>query len=182
MNFLLIGIVVFVIVLVGMAISVQRSLVRADEFCGNALSQIGVQQASRWDALTTLAKLTKDYSDHEYNTLMGVIEKRKEVSSASSPAEVTAQENLMTQVTGRLAALAEAYPDLKANTLYISMMDSVNDYENKVRISRMSYNDTITKYNRMVRQFPSGIFAGMFGFGKRDYLESDSAKSGMPIV
>ncbi|MCD7964471.1 MAG: LemA family protein [Clostridiaceae bacterium] len=180
MGLILIGIAVIVIIFG--VVSIQRGLVRADELCGNALSQIGVQQTSRWDALTSLAKLTRDYSAHEYDTMMAVIGKRKAINSSSSPEEVTAQEDLMAQVTGRLVALAEAYPDLKANTLYLSMMNSVDNYENKVRISRMSYNDTVTNYNRMVRQFPSGIFAGMFGFQKRNYLESDSAKSGMPVV
>ena len=178
----LIVIIVLLVVFALFAISVQRNLVHADELCGNALSQIGVQQTSRWDALTALAKMTKDYSAHEYDTLMAVIEKRKGIRPDSSPAEVAAQEGFMAQVAGKLVALAEAYPDLKANTVYISTMNSVNDYENKVRISRMSYNDTVTKYNRLVRQFPSSIFAGLFGFRRRDYIESDSEKSDMPAM
>lgn len=168
------------ILLAGYAVSVQRSLVRSDELCRNALSQIGVQQTSRWDALTTLAKLTKDYSDHEYHTLMAVIEKRQSLRPDSTAAEIDAQERLMAQLSGKLAVLAEAYPEFKANTVYMDTMKSVNDYENKVRISRMSYNDTITKYNRMVRQFPSGLFAKMMGCGQREYLEADSAKTDMP--
>lgn len=175
-------IIVLLVVLVLFAVSVQRNLVHADELCGNALSQIGVQQTSRWDALTALAKMTKDYSAHEYDTLMAVIGKRQGIRPDSSPDEVAAQEGLMAQVTGKLVALAEAYPDLKANTVYMTTMNSVNDYENKVRISRMSYNDTVTKYNRIVRQFPSSVFAGMFGFHKRDYIESDSAKTDMPVM
>lgn len=179
---ILLILVLLIVVIVGMAISAQRSLVKADELCGNAISQIGVQQTSRWDALTALAKLTKDYSSHEYETLMAVIGRRKGINPDSAPEDVNAQENLLNQVTNRLVALAEAYPDLKANTVYISTMDSVNNYENKVRISRMSCNDTITKYNRLVRQFPSSVFAGMMGFRKRDYLETDSSKTQMPAM
>ena len=178
---ILLIIILLIVILAAIVISAQRSLVHTDELCGNALSQIGVQQTSRWDALTALAKLTKDYSSYEYDALMTVIEKRKNIGPDSAPADVAAQEGLMTQLTGKLVALAEAYPDLKANTVYLSTMDSVNDYENKVRISRMSYNDTVTRYNRLVRQFPSGIFAGMLGFSKRDYLESDNTKSDMPF-
>lgn len=179
---ILIILVILIILIAAAAISTQRSLVHTDELCGNALSQIGVQQTSRWDALTALAKMTKDYSSHEYDTLMAVIEKRRAISPDSTPAEVKVQETLMSQLTGKLAALAESYPDLKANTVYITTMNSVNDYENKVRISRMSYNDTVTRYNRLVRQLPSSIFAGMMGFSKREYLETDSSKSEMPVL
>lgn len=176
----LIILVILIILIAAAAISAQRSLVHTDELCGNALSQIGVQQTSRWDALTALAKMTKDYSSHEYDTLMSVVEKRRAISPDSTPAEINAQETLMSQLTGRLVALAENYPDLKANTVYITTMNSVNDYENKVRISRMSYNDTVTRYNRLVRQLPSCIFAGIMGFSKREYLETDSSKAEMP--
>lgn len=177
---LLIVISILLVIVIIFGISTQRSLVHSDELCGNALSQIGVQQTSRWDALTALAGLTKDYAAHEYDTLMAVIGKRQHITKNSSPAEIDSQEALLHQVTGKLAAIGEAYPELKANTVYITSMNSVNGYENKVRISRMSYNDTITKYNRKVRQFPSSVFAGIMGFAVRDYLEADSAKSDMP--
>lgn len=178
--FIIALIVLLLVIIIALFISTQRNLVHSDELCSNALSQIGVQQTSRWDALTAIARLTRDYAAHEYDTLMSVISKRQNISPKSSPAEIDAQENLLTQVTGKLIAIGEAYPDLKANTVYISSMNSVNDYENKVRISRMTYNDTITKYNRQVRQFPSFIFAKMMGFSIREYLEADTAKSQMP--
>lgn len=174
-------IIVLVIVLIlVLAISAQRNLVRADEFCGNALSQIGVQQTSRWDALTNLSRMTQKYSDYEYQTLMGIVKERKNISPQSSASEVDNQEQLIRQVSDKLFALAEAYPELKADNIYLSTMDSVNDYENKVRISRMSYNDTVTKFNRLVREFPTMIFASMFGFHIREYLESDDGKADAP--
>lgn len=169
-----------IILIAAFAAYAQRSLVSADEFCGNALSQIGVQQTSRWDALTNLSKMTQKYSDYEYETLMKIIQERKEISPKSAASEVEAQENLIARVSGKLVALAEAYPDLKANTVYLSTMESVNEYENKVRISRMSYNDTVTKYNRLVRQFPSSIFAGIFSFQVRTYLQNDESKAAVP--
>lgn len=179
---LLLFLLFFVVIIIALAISTQRRLIHSDELCGNALSQIGVQQTSRWDALTALAKLTKDYSSHEYETLMAVISKRQGITGQSSPAEIDTQENLLQQITGKLIAIGESYPDLKSNTVYMTSMNSVNDYENKVRISRMTYNDTITKYNRLVRQFPSSVFAGMMGFHVRDYLAADASKSEMPTI
>lgn len=175
-------IIVLVVLIAAFAVFAQRGLVNADELCGNALSQIGVQQTSRWDALTSLAKMTQKYSDYEYETLMKIVRERKEISPKSTAGEVDAQESLMAQVSGRLVALAESYPELKANTVYLSTMESVNDYENKVRVSRMSYNDTVTKYNRLVRQFPSAIFAGIFGFQVRTYLQTDESKTAVPVL
>ncbi|MDR0314787.1 MAG: LemA family protein [Oscillospiraceae bacterium] len=163
-------------------ISAQRSLIGLDELCGNALSQIGVQQNSRWDALTALADLTKQYSAHEYKTLMSVIGERKTINSNSTAQETQEQENMITQAMGRLLAVAEAYPDLKANQTYLDTMGSVRQYEDNVRRSRMVYNDTVTKFNKSVRQIPTNLIAGILGFKKRDYLETPDSKSDMPSM
>lgn len=173
-------VLVVLVFIVFLAISAQRNLVNADEFCGNALSQIGVQQTSRWDALTNLSKMTQKYSDYEYQTLMEIVKERKEISAKSRVTDVEEQEKLMQQVSDKLFAIAEAYPELKANQVYLSTMESVNAYEDKVRVSRMSYNDTVTKFNRLVRQFPTMIFAGMFGFQVRDYIQAEAAKTDTP--
>ena len=182
-TFVILGVIVLAVV--GVAIWVMRGqgkLVHAEELCGNALSQIGVQQASRWDALTTLADLTKAYSDQEYKTLMDTIAARQGVGNKSSAAEVDTQEGMIQQGLGRVMAVAEAYPDLKSNTVYLKTMDEVKNYEEKVRISRMVYNDTVTKYNRLVRSMPGSFLAGGLGFGPRDYLQDDPGKAGMPVM
>lgn len=170
-------------VIVAWVISVQRTLVSKEELCSNALSQIGVQQASRWDALTALADLTRSYSEHEYNTLRDVIAQRRAITGTSSAAEANEQENLITQAMTHIMAVGEAYPDLKANENYAKTMDSVNLYENQVRMSRMVYNDSVTNYNRVVRQMPSSIVAGMLGFTVKDYLnEAVGGKDQMPSM
>ncbi|MDL2219997.1 LemA family protein [Ruminococcaceae bacterium OttesenSCG-928-O06] len=174
--------VVVVLLVVGWFVCGQNNLVHAEELCGNALSQIGVQQASRWDALNALADLTKGYSDQEYNTLMDTIRARQGISPKSSAAEVDAQENLLQQGLGRINALAEAYPDLKSNTVYLKTMDEVRRYEDNVRMSRMVYNDTVTKYNRLVRSLPGSLLATGLGFAPRGYLQDDPAKAGMPTM
>lgn len=171
-----------VVILVIWVISTQRGLVHTDELCGNALSQIGVQQASRWDALTALAQLTKNYSEHEYKTLMDTVGARRPVTGQSRAAEVDAQENMLTQAFTHLMAVAEAYPDLKAQQVYQQTMGSVNEYENNVCRSRMVYNDTVTRFNRMVRQLPGCFLAGPLGFGVREYLQADSQKTDMPSM
>jgi len=163
-------------------ITSQRNLVHLDEMCKNALSQIGVQQNSRWDALGALADLTKQYDDHEYNTLMDVIGKRRSITGTSTVADANAQENAITEAMGKIMAISEAYPNLKADTMYTKTMDSVNQYEQNVRMSRMTCNDTITKYNRVLRQIPVCFIAGMLGFMQREYLDTPEAKTEMPSM
>ncbi|MEG1551806.1 MAG: LemA family protein, partial [Oscillospiraceae bacterium] len=158
----------------------QRKLVSLDELCGNSLSQIGVQQNSRWDALTALVDLTKQYSEHEHKTLMDVIGSRRTIDAHSTAQDAEEQENILTQAMGRLMAIAEAYPDLKANTMYKETMDGVKQYEENVRHSRMVYNDTVTKFNRTVRQIPVCFIARPMGFSIREYLKTEDSKTQMP--
>lgn len=175
-------IVAIVALLILWVIGVQRKLVGSEELCKNAMSQIGVQQSSRWDALTALAELIKSYNEHEYNTLRDIIAQRTSITSVSTAKDADNQENILTDALGRINVVAESYPDLKANDGYIKTMDSVNLYENQVRTSRMVYNDTVTSYNRTVRQFPDSIVAGMLGFREKDYLQENRAKSDMPSM
>ena len=163
-------------------IGVQRKLVEKDELCKNALSQIGVQQASRWDALTALVELVKSYNEHEYNTLRDVIAMRKTITGESTVAEAQAQEQALTGLVRNINVVAEQYPELKANENYAKAMDSVNLYENQVRLSRMTFNDTVTKYNKEIRQFPTSIVAGILGFNTREYLNEAVGKTDMPSM
>ncbi len=163
-------------------ISVQRKLVVLDENISNAMSQIGVQLSSRWDALTALLDLTKGYAEHEYKTISDTIKMRTSINGKSTANDVESQENVFTEAMGKIMAVAESYPDLKANENYIKTMDSVNEYENMVRKSRLIYNDSVTKLNRSIRMFPTTLIAGVLGFTQKDYLETDSNKTDMPSM
>ena len=175
-------IVAIVVLVVLWFISVQRMLVSLDENVNNAMSQIGVNLTSRFDALTGLLDLVKGYNEHEYKTLSDVIKMRTTIGSHSTAAQVEAQENMITEAMGKIMAVAEAYPDLKSNTNYQNLMNSLNDYETKVRQSRLVYNDAVTKLNRTIRMFPTSLVAPMCGIVARDYLQTDSAKSDMPSM
>ena len=175
-------IIAIIVILVLWVISVQRKLVKAQEICKNSLSQIGVQLASRWDALKALAELTKGYSEHEYKTITDTIAQRRPITAASSSADANAQENLFTQAMSHLNLVVEKYPELKANETYIKTMDSVNTYQNQVRMSQMVYNDSVTKYNQLIRQFPDSIVASLFHFTPREYLEQNQDKAEMPSM
>ena len=175
-------IIAILAILVLWVISVQRKLVKQEEICKNGLSQIGVQQSARWDALKALAELTKGYSDHEYKTLNDVIAQRRPITAESSSAEANAQEKLFNQALSSLNVVLERYPELKANESFNKTMDSVNTYTNQVRMSQMVYNDSVTNYNRLIRQFPDSIVASMFHFNQRDYLQVSEGKEEMPSM
>lgn len=171
-----------IIILILWFIAVQRKLVAMDENINNAMSQIGVQLSSRWDALTALLDLTKGYAEHEYKTISDTIKMRSSISSKSSAQEADAQEDLLTEALGKIIAVAESYPELKANENYIRTMDSVNEYEEMVRRSRLVYNDSVTKLNRTIRMFPTSIAAGILHISSRDYLETADKKADMPVM
>jgi len=177
---MIIAIIAIVAVLVAWVVTVQRKIVSQDELVKNAMSQIGVQQQSRWDALTALAELVKGYNEHEYKTITDVIAMRQGIGRSSSAQDAQAQEDLIGQTLSRIVATAEAYPDLKANENYKQTMDSVNDYENMVRTSRMVYNDTVTKFNRLVRVIPNNFIAPILGFTEKEYLKEVPGKTEMP--
>jgi len=178
----LIAIGIVAVILIFWVISVQRTFVVLDENINNAMSQIGVQLSSRWDALASLLDLTKGYAAHEYKTMTETIKARRSITRDSSPEDVKQQENVLIEAMGKIMAVAESYPDLKADQTYIKTMDSVNQYENMVRTSRLIYNDNVTKLNRAIRMFPASMIAGILGFSKRAYLEAVDEKANMPSM
>jgi len=143
---------IIIVAIIGLVIlwiiSTQRKLVVLDENINNAMSQIGVQLSSRFDALTALLDLTKGYAKHESETIIETIQSRRSVITAkSTPDDVQRQEGIISEALGRIAMVAERYPELKANETYIKTMDAVQTFENMVRTSRLFYNDSVTKLN-----------------------------------
>ena len=176
-------VIALVVLLVLWVISIQNKLVKSDEICNNALKQINVQQISRYDALQALVKLTREYAGYEAETLQKVVEARKITSSpVPTAAEINANEQALSEIAARLIAVAEAYPELKANQNYQDTMHSIKEYEENVRLSRMTLNDTVTRFNQQVRVFPASLVASMLGFAKRDYLADDVSKKDYPVI
>ena len=169
-------IVALAVIIIGYFISTQRSLVSLDEMCKNALSQIEVQLNSRFDAVVALAKTAAQYAKHESETIIQTIEARGGHTSAATPAGINAQSDLLGQMMSRLNVVVEQYPELKASELYQKAQAGQAQYEENVRMSRMVYNDTATKMNRMVRQWPSSIVAQMLHFDLKEYLKVDDEK------
>ena len=171
-------IIALVVIVGGYFISTQRSLVNLDELCKNALSQIEVQLNSRFDAVIALAKTAAQYAKHESETIIQTVQARGgnmgNGNLPATPESINQQSDLLTQMMGRLNVVFERYPELKASDLYKEAQQGMKQYEENVRMSRMIYNDTATKMNRMVRQWPSSIVASMLHFDVKDYLKTDS--------
>lgn len=167
-------------ILIMWGISTYNNLVSTRELVENAMGQISTQIESRWDALKSMIDGTKRYETHEAKVLEGIAEKRSQIGKGADVSEVNQDNQLFNQALGRLIAVAENYPDLKASTVYQGTLAQIDKYENQVRQSRMIYNDTATKYNRLIQMVPSNIIAGMFNFSKRDYFESTESKQDMP--
>lgn len=170
---------VFLLVVIWAA-GTYNSFVTLVERVNNAKSQIAVQIESRWDAIKSLIEATKQYSKQEAETLEQVTRQRTTISRDSSVAEMEEAEAQIGQIMGRLLAVSEAYPDLKASTLYQTSMEKIDKYENNVRQSRMIYNDTVTRYNRKIKVFPSSALANMFSFTEEPYFEGTETKQDMP--
>ena len=172
MSLLCVGIVLLLVVVAAYFVMTQRKLVSLDELCKNALSQIEVQLNSRFDAVIALAKTAAKYAAHESETIIKAVEARG--GKASTPEAINQQSDMLGQMMGRLNVVFERYPELKASELYVNAQNGQKEYEENVRMSRMVYNDTATKMNRMVRQWPSSIVASMLHFDQKDYLKVDS--------
>ena len=157
------------------AISSYNRLVALRNRFKNAFAQIDVQLKRRYDLIPNLVETAKGYLGHERGTLEAVIAARNSASTASTRAaanpgdpaamkELMAAEGALSGSLGRLFALSEAYPDLKANTTMMSLMEELTSTENKVSFARQAYNDSVMVYNTQREVFPSSIIAGMFNF------------------
>ena len=139
-------------------VSTQRSLVVLDENCKNSLSQIEVQLNSRWDALMQLSRQAEKAGMIEAKAMIETIKARRPLVPNSAQS-INENEGQLNQLFSRLMMLGEQYPQFRSMPLFAKSMESISSYEENVRISRMVYNDTATKMNRMVRQWPSSIVA-----------------------
>jgi LemA protein len=169
--------VVLVVILVGLALYViaqYNGLVRARNEVKNAWSSIDVQLKRRHDLIPNLLETVKGYAAHERGTLDAVVKARQQAVSFSGNVEDRAKvENALTQSLRSLFALAEAYPDLKANQNFLSLQEELAATENKIGFARQYYNDAAMRYKNRVEMFPSNIIAGMFHFQAEPFFQME---------
>ncbi len=155
-------ILAIVVILVIAAISLYNNLVKLRNRVDNAWAQIDVQLQRRLDLIPNLVETVKGYASHERGTLDEVTAARAAVMSATTPADKMAADNMLTTTLKSLFAVAEAYPDLKANANFQQLQSQLTDTEDKISYMRQSYNDTVMTYNTAIQTFPGMLLAGVF--------------------
>jgi len=169
------------IVIIGVMVAVMYNrFVTLKERVKNARGQIATQIESRWDAVSNLIAATKEYAQYESETLEKIVQQRTSVGENSSIDDLEANDSQLNNVVGRLLAISESYPDLKASEVYKQTMESINKIEDNVCHSRMIYNDVVTRYNRQLKQVPTNIIGKMFKFTEEKYFEKSEEKAEMP--
>ncbi len=170
----LIIVLIVIAVLAVLLIGIYNRLVALRQNCNQAFADVDVQLKQRHDLIPNLVETVKGYAAHEAGTLEAVIQARNVAVSAErtgDPKAMGAAEGILGQALGRLIALSEAYPDLKANTNFQQLQAELSDIENKLAAARRFFNNAVGEYNTAREQFPAVIFAGMFGFGPREFFD-----------
>jgi len=165
-------IVIAVIVAVVLwVISVYNGLVAMGQRVSQAFADIDVQLRQRHDLIPNLVETVKGYASHERGTLEAVIQARNAAMSAQGPQAQAAAEQQLSGTLGRLIALSEAYPDLKANTNFQQLQAQLTDIENKLAAARRFFNNAVSEFNSRIQQFPAALFAPSFGFTPRQFFD-----------
>jgi len=182
-----IGIIILVIVilLVVFLIAAYNGLVKARNRVDNAFSQIEVQQKRRYDLIPNLVETVKGYAAHERQTLEAVTAARTNAISAQQGGDLAQQasaENALTGALKSLFAVAEAYPDLKANQNFLQLQEELTATEDRIAYSRQFFNDSVLSYNNAIQTFPRNLLAGMFNFEKREFFDAEPEAGAAPRV
>jgi LemA protein len=173
--FVLLALIVTALVIIGWLIAAYNGLVQLRNQLDNAWAQIDVQLKRRYDLIPNLVETVKGYAKHERETFERVTQARNMAVSAKSVGERAEAENMLTGALKSLFAVAEAYPELKANQNFLGLQEELTSTENKISFARQFYNDNAMAYNTRIQTFPTMFIAGMFQFTKRDFFEVKAA-------
>ena len=183
--------VAILVVIVLWAIGGYNGMVKMDEQVQNSWANVETQYQRRADLIPNLVSTVKGYAKHEQQTLEDVVKARSEATQLKVDAENLTPEKLaafqkaqsgVSSALGRLLAVAENYPDLKANQNFLELQSQLEGTENRITVARKDFNDTAKSYNQAIRQFPKNILAGLFGFEKKSYFEAEAGSEKAPKV
>ncbi|WBW49733.1 LemA family protein [Peptoniphilus equinus] len=179
----LIGLLLIIVVgLALLAVPKYNRLVELDNEVDNQFAQVQVVVKRRADLIPNLVETVKGYAAHEQETFEKVIQARNQVQAAQTPGELAEAEQAMTSAIGDINVVVEAYPELKANDNFRDLQAQLEGTENRIATERERYNDTVKTYNGEVRKFPMNLFAGVLGFGQREYFEAAPDEQNAPDV
>ncbi|MCI5045552.1 MAG: LemA family protein [Aquisalinus sp.] len=164
-----------VAVLAFIFIGIYNRIVMLNQRCDQAFADVDVQLKQRHDLVPNLVETVKGYASHEKETLEAVISARNSAVSANGPAAQGAAEGVLGAALGRLFALAEAYPELKANTNFLELQRELSDIENKIAAARRFFNNSVQEYNTQIQQIPGNFIAPMGNFETREFFEIPEA-------
>jgi LemA protein len=170
-NEMLIGLLVIVGLLVLFVVGLYNGLITLRNRCDNGWAQIDVQLRRRYDLIPNLVETVKGYAKHEREVFEKVTQARTQAINAGTVKDQGQAENMLSGALKSLFAVAENYPELKANQNFLMLQEELAGTESKVAYARQFYNDSVMKYNTRLQVFPSNVLAGMFGFKGRDYFE-----------
>ena len=174
---MLIWIIIAIIIVLAIAfVGMYNSFIKLKNSCEEAFSTMDVYMKKRFDLIPNLVETVKGYAAHEKETLEKVMAARNGVQSAATVEEKMAQENVLTGTLKSLFAVAEAYPDLKANTNFLDLQNQLQSVEEDIANSRKYYNAVVKQFNTKCEMFPSNIIASIFHFEKKPMFEVDSAE------
>ncbi len=165
---------IIIVVIIGVALwvmGVYNSLVALGQRVSQAFADIDVQLRQRHDLIPNLVETVKGYATHERGTLEAVVQARSAALGAQTQEAKGAAEAQLTGALGRLLAIAEAYPDLKANANFQQLQAELSDIENKLAAARRFFNNAVSEYNARIQQFPAALFAASFGFTPRTFFD-----------
>jgi LemA protein len=175
--------IVAVLVLLGIwLVAMFNKLVRLRNGSENAWAQVDVQLRKRYDLIPNLVETVKGYAAHEREVFEAVTEARAAAQRAQGVAEQGQAEGLLTQALGRLFAVAEAYPQLRATENFQQLQAQLSDVEQNIAVARQVYNDTVLSYENALETVPTSIIAGIFNFRPREYFETEDATREVPRV
>jgi len=172
----IIGLIAVGVVVVAYFIGIYNSLIRKRNETDNAWSQIDVQLKRRHDLVPNLVETVKGYAKHEKETFDAVIQARNRAVSAEGPAAAGQAEGILGAALGKLFALAEAYPDLKANQNFLALQEELSSTENRIGFARQAYNDAATRYNNAREVFPANLISSGFERAELFEIEVDAER------
>ena len=192
LTFFIVALVVFILFVGGCSVGCgYNNLVKLEEDVNSKWSQVENQYQRRADLVPNLVETVKGYAAHEEETLTAVIEARAKATqvnisvedpSAQELEEYAAAQGELSQALGKLMAVAESYPDLKANENFLTLQAQLEGTENRIATERMRFNESVQQYNRKRRSFPRNITAAIFGFDAKEYFQADKGAENAPKV